>query len=281
MQFKVLRNAFLIMALILGGFYLATIVYLSQSERQMIFFPDKQIHSTPADSAWSFEDIFVAIGPTTNLHGWKITGADTTTNVVSVFYHGNAGNISHNMSYLSLLRRFSKVVYAFDYSGYGRSDGNIETMDFYTDVSQTFSSIIDKDSITIENIILYGHSLGSHAALYLASNYPVRTVVIDGAFTSIADRAAELYSILPIHSIMDMHFDSKPLIAEIESPVLIIAGKKDQVVPWQHGLSLFTAAASPKDSIFIAEGTHSNTVYALMDSLYGEFATKLRLTDDN
>ena len=108
------------------------------------------------------------------------------------------------------------------------------------------------------DIINYGESLGTGVAVELNLKYDFCLTVLEAPFTSIADVAKKRYKIYPTKLLVKDKFDNYKKIISIKSPLLIISGKKDEVVPHSHSLALYERAKVKKKSLFIDEGMHNN-----------------------
>ncbi len=116
--------------------------------------------------------------------------------------------------------------------------------------------------------MLWGESLGTGIATKLASEQDVAGVVLQSPYTSIADRAQELYPFLPAHFLLIDRFESESRIAKLSAPLLIVHGEEDGVVPVAHGRRLLAAACEPKRGIFIAAADHNDlTEHGLADHI--------------
>jgi len=96
---------------------------LEYSEKGIVFFPDPDLVGDPADFGLRYEDVFFEAADGVKLHGWWVPKAGAP---VLVWFHGNAGNISHRLENIKLLHDLAGVqVFIFDYREYGRSQGRI------------------------------------------------------------------------------------------------------------------------------------------------------------
>ena len=106
--------------------------------------------------------------------------------------------------------------------------------------------------------MIYGSSLGSCAAVYMGTKYKFLSIVLDAPFTSINDIAKKRYKIFPTKYLVKDKFDNLSKIEKLTSPLLIISGKKDEIVPHEHSIKLFDKAKVIKESVFIDEAIHNN-----------------------
>ena len=105
---------------------------------------------------------------------------------------------------------------------------------------------------------MYGESLGTGIALEMASRYDFKSIVLEAPFTSIYDIAKKRYKIYPFRFLILDKFNNITKIKKNKSPILIISGKKDEIIPHIHSKILFNEANCPKDFLFIDEAMHNN-----------------------
>ena len=118
--------------LILGAASAVAVRVSTIIDRHLVYFPERELTASPADVGLEFEDVFLTASDGTGLHGWYVPGDGPAT---LVWFHGNAGNISHRVENLLQLNRHLGVsVFIFDYRGYGRSDGKPSESGLYMDV---------------------------------------------------------------------------------------------------------------------------------------------------
>ena len=115
-------------------------------DRFFIFFPEPTLVATPGDLGLEFEDVTFSAADGVELHGWFVPGPGQTT---LVWFHGNAGNISHRVNNLfELHRRLGINVLIFDYRGYGRSHGAISEKGAYLDAEAALDYLRSRTDVT-------------------------------------------------------------------------------------------------------------------------------------
>ena len=138
-----------------------------QLEKRFIFFPTSEVECTPEDVGIEFEEVVFPTESGRLLHGWYVPGLGSAT---WLWFHGNAGNIGHRLSELSLLhQRLGMNLFIFDYQGYGKSEGRPSEQGTYQDARAALRYLQTReDSMSIassENIVYFGHSLGTARSL--------------------------------------------------------------------------------------------------------------------
>jgi uncharacterized protein len=239
---------------------------LEYSEKGIVFFPDSELTGTPADFGLAYEDVFFETADGVRLHGWWVPQAAAP---VLVWFHGNAGNISHRLENIKLLHDLAGVqVFIFDYREYGRSQGRISREGTFLDAAAAYRYVAETRGIPGGDIILFGRSLGTALATDLAIQQPCRALILESAFTNSSDMAKILAPFL-FDWRAKVPYDNLGKIDKVKVPVLIVHGSEDEIIPVAMGRRLFAAANSPKD-LYIIPGAHHNDTYVVGGAAYFE-----------
>ena len=226
--------------------------YVRYLEKNSLYYPTRQLESKPSDIGLSYEKVFFAAADNTKLHGWFVPAIDFKATVI--FVHGNGGNISHRLDKIRVFNDLKVNLFIFDYRGYGKSDGVPGEKGLYMDVQAAYDYIQQKD--LNGKIIIYGESLGGALAIDLASKTDIDGLILEGAFTSVADMAKIIYPWLPA-ALLKTKFDSISKIPHVKAPKLHFHGEFDDIVPLSIGRRLFEAAKEPKKFVLL-EGMHND-----------------------
>ena len=148
---------------------------------------------------------------------------------------------------------------AVDYRGYGRSGGSPNEAGVYRDADAAYDYLVQVRHVRPKNIIVFGHSLGGAVAIDLASRRECGGLIVQSSFTSIRDMARRTFGIPLFEYIPKSRFDSLAKIQQVQAPILIVHGTRDEIVPFSMGQRLFTAAPEPK-FFFPVEGAGHNDV---------------------
>ena len=184
--------------------------------------------------------------------------------------HGNAGNLSEGgrAEHYAGLRDLGLGIFAFDYRGYGESEGAPEERGVYLDAVAAYQELRDSLAVPPDRIVLFGHSLGSAVAVELATRDPAAGLILDGALFSAVARGQEIYPWLPVRLIARNRFESDRKIARLTLPKLFLHARADDVVPLDHGRRLFALAPEPKRFVELAGG-HGDAFLVDSAAYYG------------
>ncbi len=235
------------------------------ADRAFIYYPVRELIGTPASLGLAYRDVWFQAEDGIRLHGWLIPGARPTT---LLWCHGNAGNISHRLDNIrEIQHRLGIGVFIFDYRGYGRSDGSPTEAGLYRDARAAREALIRDLGVPSEQIIYFGRSLGAAVALELALAHPPSGLILESPFLSV--RAMANRTLPGSGLLFKSRFDSLDKIARLRTPLLILHGDADEVVPYEHGRRLWEAASEPKAFYTIPRARHNDT-YLVGGSEYWE-----------
>ena len=184
-----------------------------------------------------------------------------------IYSHGNAEDLGVSYHFLQALQQHGFSVLSYDYSGYGLSSGKPNEKNTYQDITAVYNYATKKLKIPAKHIINMGHSLGAGVAVNLSANQPTAGLIITGAFVS-AFRVMTRYPIL-----FGDKYSNINKIKKINTPLLIIHGTKDNIIPFWHGKKLYKTANQPKEFIEINGAGHNNLIQ-INSAAYWEAITK-------
>jgi abhydrolase domain-containing protein 17 len=167
-----------------------------------------------------------------------------------LYFHGNGEDLGDSLARMERLRALGFGVFAFDYRGYGTSEGSPSEAALYADAELAWRWLTVTAVIPPQRIILYGRSLGGAPAVELAARHPAAGLVLECAFAS-AFRVVTQVSLIPRD-----RFRNLETIRRTRCPVLVMHGRRDRTVPFSHGRRLFDAAPGHKRAMWIDEAGH-------------------------
>lgn len=240
------------MGILLGaGLIYLCVVLLMMWFETLLIFPTWQI---PAGN-WSpdgfrYYNVEFLSEDGTRLHGWYFPCESPRAFVL--YCHGNGEDLGHMGEYMNELReKYRVTIFAFDYRGYGKSEGKPHEAGLVADGRAAQRWLAGRDNIDPDQVVLWGRSIGGAVAVQLAADLGARGLILERTFTSLPDVAAGHYRWLPVRLLMRNRFDSLSRITEYDGPLLQSHGTDDDIVPYELGEQLFAAAAS-RDKRFVS-----------------------------
>jgi fermentation-respiration switch protein FrsA (DUF1100 family) len=228
-------------------------MFMQQSS--MIFFPYAHLEQTPGDWGLQYQDVNLTTSDGIQLHGWYIPHADSSK--VLLFFHGNAGNISHRGASIEIFHRLGLNVFIIDYRGYGKSQGDPDEAGLYRDADAAWQYLTQQIGIDKDKIIIFGRSLGGAVATRLAAEVHPAALILESTFSSARDMAKSLFPIIYRLLIFRYRFNSMSTIKQINCPLLVMHSPDDEIIPFHVGEKLYNAANEPKRLIKM-KGDHNN-----------------------
>lgn len=232
--------------------------YLKANERALVYKPFDRVVAPP-DPKWALapRDVRYRSGDGTVLSAWIIQAphADANTRWMLIC-HGQFGNIGYGdrPAFYASMRSLGINLLAFDYRGFGASEGSPREAGLYDDALASYHYLTDSLRVPPSRIVIFGHSLGSGVAIDLATRVPAAALIVEGAYTSIPDRGQELYPYFPVRLIAAEQFASLSKIGKVAMPKLFLHSPTDVVIPYEHGQRLFEAAREPKRFVTVSGG---------------------------
>ena len=154
-------------------------------------------------------------------------------------------------------------VLAYDYRGYGTSEGTPSEINSYEDIETAYNYLVNEQKIAPEKIIIHGRSLGGAISIDLASRQKCGGLIVESSFVS-AFRVMTGISLYPFDK-----FESINKMGKVKSPVLFIHGTNDTLIPFWHGQKLFEAANEPK-TFYAVENAGHNDLHEIAGKKYFE-----------
>jgi len=241
--------------------YALMILFVFLYQPRLVYFPqvERELTATPRAAGLDYEDVTLTTADNVKLHGWWVPSRNARGTILLM--HGNAGNISHRLGYLTMFNRLGYSVLLFDYRGYGKSGGHPDEEGTYRDAEAAWLHLAATRNVAPRDIVMVAESLGGGVATWLALKYPPRALVLASTFRSVPDLGAQIYPWLPVRLLARITYDNLARIARVDAPVLIAHSRDDDVIPFAHGEALFAAAREPKQMLVLAGGHNDGFLF--------------------
>ena len=235
---------------------LCALLYLFQD--RLIFYPQPLPESVRRAVAAlpGTEEMEVEAADGTRLQGWLRHQGDASPRGLVIYFGGNAEEVSGQILDAAELAPWS--VAAFNYRGYGRSEGEPSEAALVSDALVIYERLAARADIDAERIVVLGRSLGGGVAVPLAARRPVRALILVSPFDSLRSIARKTYPFVPVTPLLRHPFDSLALAPQVAAPVLVLAGERDDLIPPAHSRRLVDAWAGPRRFELLPDTGHND-----------------------
>ena len=223
----------------------------------MIYLPElpgRELTAVPGDIGLEYRDVTLRTSDDVDIHGWFVPGSGSR---VLLFFHGNAGNISHRLDSIRQFHALGLSVFIIDYRGYGKSNGRPGEKGMNRDALAAWEYLTGDMAFEPSDIVIFGRSLGGAVAARLAARTEPLALIVESAFTSVPDIASEIYPWLPARWLSRMRHSTQKYVADVRSPVLVVHSRDDEIIPYHHGERIFESAGQPR-SMLPLRGGHND-----------------------
>lgn len=289
-MFMVSNSSWHMGVLIVVGIIVVFAVSLILRQESMLYVPcvmagmqttsdNPEGYRSPSEKKWNleFEDVYIKTSDDIMIHAWFIkAGKDKTkTAPTYLFCHANAGNIGLRLpNFAKLVERLEANILAFDYRGYGASEGHPFEEGIIEDALAAWRWLDEAakaGTIDGKRVFVFGRSLGGAVALALSHELHKQGsalpcgLILENTFASIPMLVNSLFPFLAFEWLKDkflrLRWLSIDRIPHLEIPLLFISGQQDEVVPCSHSEILHNAAVrSPLRRILrVEDGMHNDT----------------------
>jgi len=225
-------------------------------QKQFMLQPDQ----LPEDYSYSFpanfEEVFLKAEDGATINALHFRADTDESKGVILYCHGNAGDLSRWGELYAEFLPQGYDLFIYDYRGYGKSKGDLSESAFYQDTELIYTHL--RRQYQPDDIIIYGRSLGSAMATYLATNVPCRKLILETPFSSVQDLFHAYYPFLPRIFFFRFKFNNKKYIQEVKAPVIIFQGTNDWIVPYSCAEKLKPFLKEEDRFITIEGGNHNN-----------------------
>ena len=235
--------------------YAVIVAFVYYRQSSLIYYPDmpgRHIVATPQRIGLEYQDVQFVTGDKVNLHGWFIPHRAAKGTLL--FFHGNAGNISHRLESIEIFHRLELNVFILDYRGYGQSEGKVSEQGTYRDAEAAWDYLVQTRGVNPKQVIIFGRSLGASIASWLASKHTPAALIIESGFSSVPAMAKRIYPFLPVSWLASFKYDTKNHVSTITCPVLVAHSRSDDIIPFAEGREIFAAAPEAKQFLEMRGG---------------------------
>ena len=235
----------------------------------MIFHPGKSIAATPAELGLPYEEARIPTDDGESLGAWFIPGPEEQkpgSGLTLLFFHGNAGNISHRLDSVAVFHQLGLDVLIVDYRGYGQSTGRPSVDGTLLDAEAAWEWLRVHKGLTPDRVAIFGRSLGGGPASHLAARIKPRGLILESTFTCLHDVAKGMFPEFLVSLLLRQDYDVRGRLSGLRLPLLVAHSPDDEVIPYALGRELYENYTGPK-SFLLLHGSH-NTGYRTDREIY-------------
>ena len=225
----------------------------------IIFFTQRSLMYHPSENNYLDENKLnhkiekIKISSDNELNSWYFEKNKNFKTLL--FFHGNAGTLDNRIYKLNDLSKLDLNYLIIAYRGFSGNKGSPTEQGLYKD-ARAAKYWLNLNNISDQNIIVYGESLGSAVAIDLAKDHKFAGIILESPFTSMLKLSRKYYAWLPTGLLLKDKYETEKKIKNVFSPILILHGRKDKIVPFEMGEILFNLANNPKYNYFIDNDDH-------------------------
>ena len=228
---NILLSILIIFLILLSGLYFLQDTLLFQIKKTT-----PQEHSDIKQQYSIAEEVSIKTSDNITLSGWFVKNTSAEKSPLVIYFGGNAALASSMLKYSDYFE--DRSLLSVNYRGYGMSQGKPSEKNLFADSLLIYDQFSNRDDVDKENIVIMGYSLGSGVATYVAQNRSPRAVILAAPFDSITNVVQAKLSFMPVKPFVKHPFDSLSRASSISSPLLVLMGSEDTLIPNKHSMNL-------------------------------------------
>jgi len=233
--------------------YISLLVLLFIFQRNLMYHPEENNYSGDKLEV-EVEKVKILTSDGINLLGW-FHKKDLKRFKTIIYFHGNAGKLENRIHKLNHFKDMDVNFLIIAWRGFSGNKGKPSEKGLYIDANSAIKWL-KKLGLKEKDIILYGESLGTGVATEIAQSNNYAGLILETPFTSMIEAAKNFYPYIPVSLLLKDKYDNQNKIKNINTPVLVMHGEVDQIVPFWMGKKIYEIANQPKYSHFTKFDDH-------------------------
>ncbi len=225
-------------------------------QEKLLFFPSTLKKNYQYQFQYEFEELFLKTDKNTIINALHFK-VESPKGVI-LYFHGNAGDLSRWGTVAEYFVAQDYDVLIMDYRTYGKSIGKLSEDAIYSDAQYCYDYLLKQYSE--DEITVYGRSLGTGIASYVASKNNPKQLILETPYFSILDVAKDRFPILPVKQLLKYQFPTYQFLPKATCPITIIHGTADAVVPYASGEKLSELNIENLNFITVEDAGHNNLI---------------------
>jgi pimeloyl-ACP methyl ester carboxylesterase len=203
-----------------------------------------------------FKEVNIPLNTKDNLNVVQFFPQDSIPKGVVLYFHGNRDNVNRYAKYAVNFTKHGYEIWITDYPGYGKTTGKLTEENLYMQAKEVYK--LANSKFGKDHIIVYGKSLGSGIASYLASKKPCRRLILETPYYSIPDLFSNYAPFYPIYALSHFKLPTGEYLKEVNIPVAIFHGNADGIIPYPCAAKLKQFLKPGDEFITIDKGSHND-----------------------
>lgn len=233
------------------------LIFLYMMQEKLIFFPVTLPQNYVFEFTQPFEEFTLTAPDGGSLNA--IHFKSESPKGLILYFHGNADNLVRWGNITERFVAYGYDVIVMDYRNFGKSTGDFNEENLYADADLFYAYAAER--FEEDQIIVFGRSLGTTFATYVASKNNPKRLILETPFYSLLEVAQKKVPFLPLKQMLNYSFPTYSFMSSVTCQVTILHGTKDGIVPYDSGKRLFEKVEhGDKEFITIKGGGHRNLI---------------------
>jgi len=251
--------------------YLLILLFMYIFQRSFMYHPNVK-NTDPTTVQFKYQEVYIDSEKDIKLKSWYSYSSPNKKTVL--FFHGNAGELSARIYKLNKFHDLDLNFLIISWRGFSGNKGKPTEQGLYKD-AQSAVDWLEERGVSKKDIILYGESLGTGIAVELATKHQYSGIILESPYTSMIDMGKRFYPFLPIRILQKDKYNSLKKLHIIKSPILVLHGKSDTLVPFSMGKKIYDSANEPKYYYFPDFDNHMMTYDENMMKILFNFVNEI------
>jgi fermentation-respiration switch protein FrsA (DUF1100 family) len=246
-------------ALIVSTIIALLLVLIWGLQRRLIYLPAGTVASPAAAGLHGARDVVLDTTDGLKLGAWFVPAAAPSRGMAVLVANGNAGNRAGRAPLARALSERGLAVLLFDYRGYGGNPGSPSERGLARDVRAAHRFLVQA-GVPGDRLLYYGESLGAAVVVELATEHPPAGLVLRSPFVDLAAVGQVHYPFLPVRNLLRDRFPLVDQLAAVKSPVTVVYGTRDSIVPAEQSRAVAEAAPTLRQLLAVKGADHNDPV---------------------
>ena len=261
MKWKRFRKWIIIVVIV----YIAGGIALYFLQDAILFHPVQLKRTHNYDFNLPHEDVSIAFNEEDTLNLVHFKRTNSIARGVVLYFHGNMKNISWYAKYPPFFTRNGYDVILIDYPGFGKSTGKFTEKKLYEWARQVYK--FGRSYYSADSIIIYGKSMGTGIAAYLAARENCRRLILETPYYDLPSVVQRYLPVYPVRQLLHYKLPTYEYLPLVDEPITIFHGTRDEVITYRNASRLKPVLKPEDEFVTIKKGKHNN-LYTFQETIH-------------